>query len=194
MKNQHIMAMAGAASLVFIVTLVVAAPSRDRFTLKSANGIAFSQFKGYDRWQLVAPSQPAAADGCGSSPPPGCIKAILGNPLMIKAYKDGIPANGKPVPDGAAMGKVEWKKSADPESPYTATVPGNLSGVSFMVKDSKRFPETDGWGYVTFDYEPSSDTFKPSTDDPAVARTSCHECHTRGAKDRDFVYTHYAMR
>ena len=82
----------------------------------------------------------------------------------------------------------------DPESPYAITVPGALSEVAFMLKDTKRFPETDGWGYVTFEYDPASETFKPSTNDPSVARTSCHECHTRGAKDRDFVYTDYAKR
>jgi hypothetical protein len=194
MKHRHMAATASGVALAFIVTLVLAAPSRDRFSLKSANGIRFSEFKGYERWQLIAPSNPADADGCGSSPPPGCIKAVIGNPAMIKAYQSGIPGNGTPVPDGAAMAKLEWRKGADPESPYAATVPGALSGVSFMVKDSKRFSETDGWGYVTFEYEPSSDTFKPSTDDPSVARTSCHECHTRGAKKRDFVYTQYPKR
>ena len=69
------------------------AQSQDRFTLKAANGIAFSEFRGYDAWQLIATSQPDDASGCGTSKV-GCMKAILGNPTMIKAYRDGIPANG----------------------------------------------------------------------------------------------------
>jgi len=194
MKHRPIAVVAGASSLALIVTLVAAAAPRDRYALTSANGIRFAEFKGYDGWQVIAPSDPADADGCGSSPPPGCIKVILGNPAMIKAYQAGFPLNGKPVPNGAALAKLEWRKGTDPESPYATIVPGALSGVSFMLKDSKRFLETDGWGYVTFEYDPASDTFKPSTNDPSVARTSCHECHTRGAKDRDFVYTDYAKR
>jgi hypothetical protein len=48
----------------------------------------------------------------------GCIKAILGNPAMSQAYRDGIPANGKPVPDGAVIAKIEWLKDRDHTSPY----------------------------------------------------------------------------
>jgi hypothetical protein len=58
-----------------------------------------------------------------------CIKAIVGNPAMIKAYSDGIPANGKTVPDGAAMAKIEWQKLRQlaPASAYAVTMPGPLS-------------------------------------------------------------------
>ena len=77
------------------------------------------------------------------------MKAILGNATMIKAYRDGIPANGTAVPDGAALAKIEWLKDRD-ESPYGVTVPGTQTEMSFMVKDSKRFPDTNGWGYATF--------------------------------------------
>jgi hypothetical protein len=59
-------------------------PAQDRFTLKVPNGIAFSEFKGYETWQVIAPSQPDNEGGCGSSPAPGCIKAVLGNPVMIR--------------------------------------------------------------------------------------------------------------
>jgi mono/diheme cytochrome c family protein len=65
--------------------------------------------------------------------------------------------------------------------------------VSFMVKDSKRFPETNGWGYATFTYDASSDTFKPATTNAAFA-LGCHGCHTAGARARDFVFTNYAKR
>ena len=187
MKRQHVNALVAS---VLVVSAAVAA--QDRFTLKVPNGIAFSEFKGYDTWQVIAPSQPNGADGCGSSPAPGCIKAIVGNPVMVKAYGDGVPANGKPVPDGAVMAKIEWLKKENPGPPYDLTVPGTLREVAFMLKDSKRFPGTDGWGYATFRYDAASGTWKPFGDSPAFAQT-CHKCHTL-VKQRDFVYTHYAQR
>lgn len=134
----------GLVALFVVVSVVLAAQSQDRFTLKSANGIAFSEFRGYDAWQLIATSQPDDASGCGTSKV-GCMKAILGNPAMIQAYREGIPANGKAVPDGAALAKIEWLQDRD-EKPYGVTVPGTQTEMSFMVKDSKRFPDTNGWG------------------------------------------------
>jgi hypothetical protein len=191
MKRQHIMTIVIVAAFVFVVSASLAA--QDRFTLKSPNGIAFSEFKGYDAWQVIAPSQPDDGGGCGSSPN-GCIKAIVGNAAMIKAYRDGIPANGKPVPDGAAIAKIEWSRNRNAASPYGVTEPGTLSEVSFMMKDSKRFPDTNGWGYATFRHDASSDTWKPYGNDASFARTLCHQCHTNGAKARNFVYTNYAQR
>jgi hypothetical protein len=191
MKRQHITTLGFLAASAFVATAALTAQSQDRFTLKAANGIAFSEFRGYDAWQLVATSQPDDASGCGTSKV-GCMKAILGNPTMIKAYRDGIPANGTAVPDGAALAKIEWLKDRDAK-PYGVTVPGTQTEMSFMVKDSKRFPDTNGWGYATFAYDASSDTFKPSTTNPSFAR-GCHGCHTGGAKARDFVFTRYAKR
>jgi Cytochrome P460 len=137
--------------IVSAVTVVVsvALAAQDRYTLKSPNGIAFAEFKGYDARQVIATSQPVEEDGCGTSKV-GCMKVILGNATMIKAYNDGIPANGKPVPDGAAMAKVQWFKTRNNASPYDVTVPGAQTEVGFMVKDPKRFPDADGWGYATF--------------------------------------------
>jgi cytochrome P460 len=191
MKHQKITKLVVLTMTVFVVSVVLAAQSRDRFTLTAANGIAFSEFRGYDAWKLVATSQPDDASGCGTSKVT-CMKAILGNPTMIEAYRDGIPANGERVPDGAVLAKIEWLQDRD-EKPYGVTVPGTQTEVSFMVKDAKRFPDTNGWGYATFEYDVSSDTFKPSTSNPSFAR-GCHGCHTGGAKARDFVFTSYAQR
>ena len=183
--------------LTFVVMSVVAFASmalaaQDRFALKSPNGIAFSDFKGYETWQVIGSSQPDDAGGCGSSPAPGCIKAILGNPVMIKALTQGIPANGTSVPDGAVMTKIEWQKHRPSASAYGVTVAGALAEVAFMVKDSKRFPDTNGWGYATFTYDAASDTFKAFGDSPAFANT-CHACHTI-VRARDFVFTNYPKR
>jgi hypothetical protein len=191
MKHRHIAQMGIVLGAISVVGMALAA--QDRYTLKSPNGIAFSEFKGYDAWQVIAVSQPDDAGGCGTAKT-GCIKAILGNPVMIKAYNDGIPANGKPVPDGAAMAKVEWLSKQNVAAPYGVTVPGAQTEVGFMVKDSKRFPDTNGWGYVTFQYDAAADSYKPATDDPSVMKKLCHSCHTSGAKARDYVYTSYAKR
>ena len=71
-------------------------------------------------------------------------------------------------------------------------VPGVLKSVSFIEKDSKRFKDTDGWGYAQFKYDQASNAFQPSSTDPGFAKT-CHECHTT-VKARDFIFTKYAPR
>src|SRR5262245_14327015 len=183
----------GLAAALLAVGVVLAAQSQDRFTLKAPNGIAFSEFKGYDSWPVLAVSQPDDAGGCGTSKT-GCIKAIVANAVMVKAYSDGFPANGKLVPDGAMMAKIEWVNTRNPASPYAVTVPGEQTEVGLMVKDSKRFKDTNGWGYATFQYDAATKAYKPATSDPAVMKTLCHACHTAGAKARAYVYTNYARR
>ena len=66
------------------------------------------------------------------------------------------------------MAKVEWLKERK-ASPYGVTVPGTQTEVSFMVKDSKRFPETNGWGYATFTYERRLTRSSPRTTNAAFA-------------------------
>src|SRR5271167_1735652 len=90
---------------------------QDRFTIKSPNGILFSEFRGYDAWQTVAVSRTA-----------NDIRAILGNPAMIAAYKSGIPGNGKPFPDGVKIAKVHWSPKKLETFP-AATVPSTLHDV-----------------------------------------------------------------
>src|SRR6202035_3633148 len=76
------------AFLTLSVALALAA--QDRYTVKVPNGLAFSEFRGYETWQVVSISQ----DG-------PLVAAILANPVMIKAYMAGAPGNGKPFPDGS---------------------------------------------------------------------------------------------
>jgi hypothetical protein len=72
-----------------------------------------------------------------------------------------VPGNGKPFPDGAKMAKIHW----NPEDTYPGqpTVPGTQHDVDFMVKDSKRFADSGGWGWAAFAYDAASDTFRPAT-------------------------------
>jgi Cytochrome P460 len=189
MKPPLIALLVVVAPMTFVVSMTVIAQNGSP---QSGNGIALSEFKGYEAWQVIATSV-AGNDGCGTSTV-GCMKAIVGNTAMIKAYRDGIPENGRPFPDGAAMAKIEWLKESNPSSPYEVTVPGVNTEVAFMLKDSKRFRDTDGWGYATFQPVGKSGAFKAKTTDPTVAKTLCHTCHTNGANVRDFVYTDYAPR
>jgi len=160
----------------------VALAAQDRFTVKAPNGVAFSEFRGYDAWQDVAVSQ--TDEG---------IKVILGNPTMINAYKDGIPDNAKPFPEGSAVVKIEWSKVKNPVSPYSVMIPGTLKSVSFIQKDSKRFPETSCWGYAQFLYDAPSESFKPFGTDASFAKTVCYQCHT-AVTARDYIFTAYRPR
>jgi hypothetical protein len=121
---------------------------------------------------------------------------IVANPVMINAYQAGVPGNGKPFPDGAKMAKIHWDPKKNQYFPDT-TVPGALHDVDFMVKDSKRFPDSAGWGYSFFRYEAASDTFRPATvaDNPPQANDAkCgFACHTI-VKTKDYVFTDYAKR
>ena len=159
--------------------------AQDKYSVRVPGGLAFSEFRGYESWQLVSISQ----DG-------EVIAAILGNPVMIRAYQSGIPGNGKPFPDGAKLAKVHWNPIKMQTAP-TATVPGTQHDMDFMVKDSKRFKDSGGWGYGTFDYNAATDTFTPGTmaDKPPQGHDAkCgFECHT-SVKSRDYVYTDYSHR
>jgi hypothetical protein len=171
------------AFLSVVVTLAMAA--QNKYTLKVQNGLAFSEFKGYESWQVVSISQ----DG-------PLVAATLANPAMIKAYMAGIPGNGKPFPDGAKLAKIHWTPKKIETFP-AATAPGTQHDVDFMVKDAKRFADSGGWGYGVFEYDAASDTFMPGTmaDKPPQGNDAkCgYACHTR-VKTRDYVFTDYAHR
>ena len=169
--------------LVVLGTLAISA--QDKYTLKVPGGLAFSEFKGYEAWQTISISRSERV-----------VAVILGNPVMIRAYEAGIPGNGKPVPDGAKMAKVHWTPKPNEFFP-DATVPDKLLNVDFMVKDSKRFADSGGWGYGVFDYDAASDKFKPGTTagtPPQGNDAKCgFACPTR-AKARDYVFTYYGRR
>ncbi len=181
-------AMAGvtiAAVLAVWCGMAISAQKQDKYTLKVPGGLAFSEFKGYEAWQVISVSQ----DG-------PLMAAILGNPVMIKAYQAGAPGNGKPFPDGAKMAKIHWNPTKMETFP-AATVPGTQHDMDFMVKDSKRFPDSGGWGWGVFEYDAATDTFRPGTtaDMPPQANDAkCgFTCHTI-VKSRDYVFTDYGHR
>jgi hypothetical protein len=165
-----------ALSLSILAGIALAA--QDRYTVKVPDGLAFAEFKGYEDWRNVAVSQ--VKDG---------IKIIAANPAMISAYRSGLPASGKTFPDGSKIVKIEWSQKQSTVSPYFVMVPDALKSVSFIEKDSKRFPNTHGWAYAQFVYDPATKTFKPS-----VTGTECgYACHTTVAA-QDYIYTAYPER
>jgi mono/diheme cytochrome c family protein len=163
-----------------------AVSAQDKYTLKIPNGLAFSEFRGYENWAVIAIS----LNG-------GKLAAILGNPVMIDAYKAGIPGNGKPFPDGAKMVKVHWNAKVNPGEPGGPTIPDTQHDVDLMLKDSKRFADSGGWGYGAFEYDPAANTFRPADlkdKPPQGNNASCgFACHT-AAKSKDYVFTGYGHR
>jgi hypothetical protein len=164
----------------------VAISAQDKYTLQVPNGLAFSEFRGYEDWPVIAISENE-----------GLIAVIVGNPVMIDAYRQGVPDIGKPFPDGAKMAKIHWTPKKQGTYPGQPTVPGTQHDVDFMVKDSKRFADSGGWGWGAFDYDAASDTFKPATvaDNPPQENDArCgFACHTV-VQNRDYVFTEYGKR
>jgi hypothetical protein len=179
-------ARAGVALAVVLAGLGgLALAQQDKYSLQVPNGLAFSEIRGYEAWQVISISH----DG-------DMLAAILGNPVMIDAYASGIPGNGKPFPDGAKMVKIHWNPTKMETFP-AALVPGTQKDVDFMVKDSKRFADSGGWGWAVFEYDAASDTFRPGTltDKPPQGNDAkCgFACHTI-VKTRDYVFTDYGHR
>ena len=114
------------------------------------------------------------------------IRAILGNDLAIKAYREGK----LPFPDGTIIARLSWnyvpseendKVFGGPQSFVAGSAPAWY--LQFMVKDSKKYAATRGWGYAQFD--------KDGNPTDAAKLETCAPCH-EPAKANDFVFTHYA--
>jgi Cytochrome P460 len=185
---KHIRFLVGASATLLLASLAagLAQSAQDRYTVKVAGGLAFSDFRGYERWQVINLSENGPV-----------VAVILGNPAMIKAYQEGIPANGKPFPDGAKMAKIHWLPKKNTNAPGSPTVADKLTNVDFMMKDSKRFADSGGWGYAAFDYDAATESFRPAdmnSKPPQGHDAKCgFACHTVAQK-RDFVFTEFPNR
>jgi Cytochrome P460 len=125
---------------------------------------------GYRQWELVAPSHEA-----GNLDE---LRGILGNALAIKAFREGT----LPFPDGAILAKLAWK-----HTPLAgvdgAFVTGPATTVQIMVKDSKTYGVTGGWGFGRFiDGKPVDEE----------QHKTCFPCHEENAKGHDFIFTRFA--
>jgi hypothetical protein len=127
----HAFAVAGSpVAVTALGTVLIAVGSgagaaQDKYSLQLPNGLPFSEFRGYEDWQVVAVSQTDAL-----------LKVMVANPTMIAAYKAGIPGNGKPFPDGSKIAKIEWKPKKSTEAPFDVSIPENLQDVFLIEKDS----------------------------------------------------------
>jgi hypothetical protein len=176
-----------AAAVAVLAVLLVAATlyaqgqgnNKDKYSLISPGGIAFSDFRGYEDWSAVS-----------SARQDEILKVIVANPTMIKAYKAGVPGNGQPFPEGSMIVKLQWKQKKSTEAQFAVDVPDFFTQAFVMEKDSKRFPKTGGWGYAVFNYDPASDKFTP---DPKSLSDCGNACHTV-VKAKDYIFHPYEKR
>jgi len=171
------------SAAVLCIGLVVLGGSifaaQNKYTLRVPNGLAFSDFKGYENWEVVAVSQTEAL-----------LKVMVANPTMIDAYRAGVPGNGKPFPDGSKIAKIEWKPKKNTEAPFDVKVPDTLQDVFFIEKNNKKYPATKGWAYAAFDYDPTSDTFRADKTGTVSCGFACHS----GVAAKDYIFTAYGRR
>ena len=133
---------------------------------------------GYRDWRLVSV---AHEEGNLND-----IRAILGNDTAITAYREGK----LPFPEGTIIGRIAWRHVPSEENNKAfgraqSFVPGDAPPwyLQFMVKDSKKYAATGGWGYAQFD--------KDGKPGPEADLKKCFPCH-QAVKDRDFVFTRYS--
>jgi hypothetical protein len=167
------------AMLVLAGATAVAISGQDKYTLKIPNGLPLSDWKGYEDWQLISTAKTEDR-----------MKVILGNPTIIAAFKSGIPGNGKPFPDGSKIAKIQWKPKKSTEAPFSVDVPDTFADLFMMERDSKRFPQTGGWGYAQFDFDPASSTYSADSAGTPGCGDSCHV----KVKAKDYVFHPYQKR
>jgi hypothetical protein len=180
------MLMVATAMLTLAVLARAAISAEDKYNLKVPGGLAFSEFRGYEDWAVISIDHTE-----------DLMKVIVGNQVVMDAFRAGIPGNGKPFPDGSKMAKVEWRPKKSPDAPYDINVPGTVYDLDFMVKDARRFADSGGWGYAVFKHDAASGTYaaaththKPPQGNDAKCGAACHTI----AKAKDYVFTEYAKR
>ncbi|HXX18940.1 MAG TPA: cytochrome P460 family protein [Candidatus Acidoferrum sp.] len=130
---------------------------------------------GYRDWKLISVGRVGGSNND--------LRAKLGNDIAIKAYREGK----LPFPDGTIIARLAWREATSEENNLAlgnvdSFVTGAATNLEFMVKDSKKYAATGGWGFAQFtDGKPDSE---------ALHKT-CFPCHGP-AKDQDFVFTRYA--
>ena len=154
-------------------TLRAQGVDNDKYSLTSPGGIAFSDFRGYEDWSAVSSARTEEV-----------LKVIVANPAMVRAYKEGVPGNGRPFPQGSMIVKLQWKPKKSTEAPFTVDVPDVFKQVFVMEKDSKRFPKTGGWGYAVYNYDAAANKFSA---DPKALQDCGNTCHL-AVKAKDYIF------
>jgi hypothetical protein len=140
-------------------------------------------FPGYRDWKLIS-----VAHEAGNL---NDLRAVLGNDVAIKAYREGT----LPFPDGTVIARLSWTYVPSQENNQVfgrsqSFVPGSRPEwyLQFMVKDSKKYAATNGWGYAQFDKDG-----KPADEAHHKTCSPCHDLPSHeAAKAHDYVFTHYA--
>jgi hypothetical protein len=176
-KNKRSYATAITVAVLLLVVLLTCVPYLVSIALAEGPGTVEASPifgvtipPGYKQWELIAPAEEAA--------PLDELRAVVGNQTAIDAYQAGK----LPFPDGTILVKRAWKRKQSPEF-ASATIPGAATTVQVMVKDSKKYASTGGWGFGRFV------NGKPV--DEAQHR-SCWGCHEARARSRDYVFTRLA--
>ncbi len=154
--------------LAVMLVAAFAASSAAAQTAPTPNGIPLPQ--DYKDWRVISVSDRSDSH---------TMRVIVGNDVAVAAARSG---RTHPWPEGAVLGKVAWKETTDPKW-QPATVPGDLSHVEFMVKDSKKFSATGGWGFARW----RGMKLEPYGKDASFVQ-ECFGCHAP-AKDQDYVFT-----
>ncbi len=150
-----------------------------KYSLKSPSGIAFSDFRGYEDWPVAS-----------SARQDEILKVIVANPKMIAAYKAGVPGHAQAFPEGSMIVKLQWKQKKSTDAQFAVDVPDVFKQAFVMEKDSKRFPNTGGWGYAVFNYDAASNKFSA---DPKSLSDCGNACH-RAVKTKDYIFHPYEIR
>jgi hypothetical protein len=164
------------ASLAGVVTYMAHASGQSDGEASPIYGVKIPA--GYRDWKMIS-----VAHEAGNL---NDLRAILGNDAAIKAYREGK----LPFPDGTIIGRIAWAYVPSEENNKVfgreqSFVAGSATAsyLQFMVKDSRKYAATGGWGFAQFDKDG-----KPA--DEATLKT-CFPCHVP-SKDHDYVFTHYA--
>src|SRR5882757_7565110 len=107
MRLPILLTLTGVVVLAVLGGRTITAQPQDKYSLKVPDGLAFSDFRGYEDWQVVSIARTDEV-----------LKVIVANPVMIEAYKTGVPGNGKPFPDGSMIAKLQWKPKKSTEAPF----------------------------------------------------------------------------
>ncbi len=177
--NKIIIIAVGIIILILLVTSLF--PGDEKYSLTAPNGLSFGIIKGYENWQLI--SSHFRTDNKE-------IRFLLGNNIAISAYKKDSGQNGTPFPDGTILVQIGYSVKEHPEF-KNATEPDVLQRVEYMIKDSKRFDDTGGWGFASFSYDSNTSRFRPFGNETFA--NNCFACHTL-VKKKDYVFTDYANR
>jgi len=145
--------------------------------------------EGYRDWRLISVKRLTGKQLTGTGRELKQLRAELGNDLAIKAYRDGT----LPFQDGAIIAALHWDEESSnfdnqvlaagfPGLGLESTFAGPAVNVQFMVKDSKKYAESGGWGFADFT------NGRPGNE---ALHAKCFPCHQPG-KDHDYVFTRYA--